>query len=326
MKAKLFKGDWMTYIVVIAIMFTMPLLSSCSGGGENDPISPVTPPVTPPTPVVSLPVATLKPSIVGLNKATLAANIIPNDNEVTVSFLYKKKAETDWITSTLPTKYSGKDSVKVTFEITNLTLNTEYEFLVKVVNKAGEVTSDATTFKTYAVSDYDGNLYHLVTIEGQTWLQENFKGTHFANGDEIPNVTSQDDWAALTTPGYCYYDNDPKNGVIYGGLYNWYVASDSRGLIKGMHSPKIEEWDVLLRCNDTSLRAAPPIWNGNNKSGFTALKGGYRGNKFDNTDGWFWSSTAYGNISAAAAIYQTGGISEPIGSKACGMSIRLIRN
>jgi len=83
-----------------------------------------------------------------------------------------------------------------------------------------------THFKTCAVSDFDGNAYRIVTIGNQVWLQENFKGTHFANGDPIPNVTDQSAWDAMTTPAYCWYNNDPKIGEVYGGLYNWYVASD----------------------------------------------------------------------------------------------------
>ena len=58
-------------------------------------------------------------------------------------------------------------------------------------NQAGIVISDMSEFETFAVIDYDGNLYHAVTIGDQVWLRENLRTTHYANGDPIPNVGSE---------------------------------------------------------------------------------------------------------------------------------------
>jgi len=331
MKARFFNGDLATYMVVLALMLVISL-NSCSGGGSDDPV-PIVPPVVP---TVMPPVAVIKPAInVGLNSATLVAKFIPNGDNVTVSFEYKTKESTDWVTNTLPTKYSGKDSIKVTLDLSNLTLNTEYNVRIKVVNKAGTVTSDVTSFKTYGVTDYDGNMYHLVTIGTQTWLQENLKTTHFANGDLIPNVTDNAAWVALTTPGYCYYDNDPKNGPIRGCLYNFYVAFDSRGFIKGYHVATADEWETLSRYNESaygndvwgSLRAAPPIWNGNNKSGFSVLKSGWRDDTFVNQHACFWTSTPYGpNSGEDIWFWDRGGDVGACSGRMVGEAIRLIKN
>ena len=48
-------------------------------------------------------------------------------------------------------------------------------------------------------------------IGGQIWLTSNWKSTHYNGGTAIPNITDNSAWAALTTGGYCNYDNDPTN-------------------------------------------------------------------------------------------------------------------
>jgi uncharacterized protein (TIGR02145 family) len=59
-------------------------------------------------------------------------------------------------------------------------------------------------------------------------------------------VSDKDAWANLTTGAWCYYENDAKNGVKYGKLYNWYAVNDARGLAPaGWHVPTDYEWEVL---------------------------------------------------------------------------------
>jgi uncharacterized protein (TIGR02145 family) len=61
------------------------------------------------------------------------------------------------------------------------------------------------------MTDYDGNVYHCVTIGTQVWTVENLKVSHLNNGTLIPNVTDNIAWGALTTPGRCVYNNDITN-------------------------------------------------------------------------------------------------------------------
>jgi uncharacterized protein (TIGR02145 family) len=61
------------------------------------------------------------------------------------------------------------------------------------------------------VTDYDGNIYPTVKIGDQVWIAANLIVKHYNNGDDIPNVTDNGDWAALTDGAWCYYDNDPDN-------------------------------------------------------------------------------------------------------------------
>ncbi len=92
--------------------------------------------------------------------------------------------------------------------------------------------------------------YKTVTIGNQVWMKENLNVSTFRNGDPIPEAKTAEEWQAAGTekqPAWCYYDNDPKNGVKYGKLYNWYAVNDARGLAPvGYHVPTDEEWSVLI--------------------------------------------------------------------------------
>ena len=92
------------------------------------------------------------------------------------------------------------------------------------------------------VADIDENVYETVQIGDQIWMAENLRTTHYKNGDEI----------TLYDP-----DNNPSNSEIYGKLYNWSNATDSRGIcMEGWHLSSDEEWIVLEEyigmCSGTS--------------------------------------------------------------------------
>ncbi len=71
------------------------------------------------------------------------------------------------------------------------------------------------------IVDIDGNYYNIVTIGSQTWMQENLKTTKYNDGTAIPLVTDPTTWINLTTPGYCWYNNDTATyKSTYGALYN----------------------------------------------------------------------------------------------------------
>ncbi|MEY3085574.1 MAG: hypothetical protein RL037_1754 [Bacteroidota bacterium] len=88
-----------------------------------------------------------------------------------------------------------------------------------------------------------------VTVEKQVWMTQNLNVDKFRNGDPIPIAKTDEDWEKAGTdgkPAWCYYDNDPKNGIKYGKLYNWYAVNDSRGLAPaGWHIPTDAEWTIL---------------------------------------------------------------------------------
>jgi uncharacterized protein (TIGR02145 family) len=140
-----------------------------------------------------------------------------------------------------------------------------------------------------------------VTIGTQTWMQRNLDVVTFRNGDTIPQAAGDSAWMAAAeneTPAWCYYNNDPANGAVYGKLYNWFALKDTRGLAPlGWHLPSDQEWTLMINTLDTSahllqmggaesVKAGPLLktaegWKeeaveANNSSGFTALPAGYR--------------------------------------------------
>lgn len=105
-------------------------------------------------------------------------------------------------------------------------------------------------------SDYDGNTYDGVIIGNQVWSTSNLKTTHYADGTPIPTGYSNSEWINLTTGAYSVYDYtlyeadgiDSEDEMIahYGLLYNWYAASDSRGLSNNGHVPLFSETEELI--------------------------------------------------------------------------------
>lgn len=178
--------------------------------------------------------------------ATLKAAVIPNLEGTTISFELKDSNNT-WTTKAVSGSFSGRDSIQIALDVSGLTPNMKYALIAKAANDDGVTVSDTSYFQAYAVSDYDGNLYHTVTIGEQVWLKENLKATHYANGDPIARETNLDVWMSTNTGIYTYYNNDPELGEIYGALYNYYVGVDPRGLIPGYHAPSDDEFFALAR-------------------------------------------------------------------------------
>jgi uncharacterized protein (TIGR02145 family) len=123
------------------------------------------------------------------------------------------------------------------------------------------------------------------TIGSQVWMAENLAVTKFRNGDPIPEAKSISEWVYASQnkqPVWCYYNNDIKNGLKYGKLYNWHAVNDPRGLApEGWHVPSIDEWETLenyLYNNQGKKMKSVSGWsknrNGTDESGFHGLPGG----------------------------------------------------
>ena len=125
-------------------------------------------------------------------------------------------------------------------------------------------------------------------IGTQQWMSKNLEVVTYRNGDIIPQVTDPTAWGNLTTGAWCYYNNDPANGAIYGKLYNWYAVTDPRGLApQGWHISTGAEWATLkdflggdVAANNKMMTTGSP-WNpinanATNASGFSCLPGGVR--------------------------------------------------
>ncbi|HEX4957634.1 MAG TPA: fibrobacter succinogenes major paralogous domain-containing protein [Lacibacter sp.] len=150
-----------------------------------------------------------------------------------------------------------------------------------------------------------------VTICSQVWMQKNLEVTTYRNGDPIPQVTDPNVWMTLTTGAWCYYNNDPATGAIYGKLYNGFAVHDPRGLAPaGWRIPTNDDWTVLTNCLGGEILAggklkekgtkhwAQPNTAATNSSRFTALPAGSMvaiDSRFMNLGltANFWSSTLY---------------------------------
>jgi uncharacterized protein (TIGR02145 family) len=194
------------------------------------------------------------------------------------------------------------------------------------------------------IKDGDGNIYTAVSIGSQTWIKENLKTTKYNDGTIIPYVTNTDDWKILTTPAYCWYNNDPTYKGVYGGLYNWYAVNTNKLCPDGWHVPSDTEWETLTDYLGGSELAggklkefgtahwSSPNTSSTNETGFTALPGGYRYHDgvsdLITYQGFWWSSTGNGPDYAwhRYMSYAGSNVSNSYTDKKKGLSVRCIRN
>lgn len=186
----------------------------------------------------------------------------------------------------------------------------------------------------------------VVKICNQIWMTRNWDGTTFRNGDTIPEVTDGTTWAALTTPAWCYYNNDPANGAIYGKLYNWYAVNDPRGFAPfGWRVPIEDDINDLVSClgslsvvggkmkqTGTTLWTAPNT-GATNESGFTALPSGSRDisvGAFSNigiNSSFWYNETYFANAKAFSVTYNSSALTPVFGlAYGVGISVRLIKD
>ena len=61
------------------------------------------------------------------------------------------------------------------------------------------------------------------------WAPENLNVDHFRDGTPIREARSRAEWDKCNReerPCWCYYDNNPANGITHGKLYNWWAVND----------------------------------------------------------------------------------------------------
>jgi uncharacterized protein (TIGR02145 family) len=214
------------------------------------------------------------------------------------------------------------------------------------------------------VSDRQGNVYNTVKIGNQWWMSENLKSTVYnSTGVALNTYSGGADWMALGqwNGAYVVYDNNNANDAIYGKLYNWQAVSSNNLCPTGWHVPTFGEWNILkayLMANGYAdpegseaigkSLASTTGWAAsimqytvgydqpsNNKSGFTGLPGGYRGEPGGNFNGlvsnaYWWSSSEYSpSITGSAYLFYlsatSGGLTQNFKLKTYGCSIRCMK-
>jgi uncharacterized protein (TIGR02145 family) len=298
-------------------------------------------------PTVSTLAATNIVSTGAVLNGTVNANYLSTD----VTFEYGTTTSYGHTVTATQGPVTGNSITNVSASITGLTAGETYHFRIIAKNSLGTTNGDDKYFTLHnanAISDYDGNYYNIITIGTQIWMAENLQTTKYSDGTAIPNVTDNTAWAALTTPSYCWYNNDVNYKTTYGALYNWYtvdVASNGGRNVcpLGWHVPTNTEWTTFfdylgvdasgkLKEAGTSHWASPNT-GATNESGFTALPGGHNtlGTFFQiNLAGWWWSSTVFSEIEgmaySRALFYDNIDITPQANLKTCGFSIRCIKD
>ncbi len=216
---------------------------------------------------------------------------------------------------------SGSGKSNYTGQLTGLLPGTEYFVRAYVISGPDTLYGDNILFYTedYSfVTDVDDNVYNTINIGSQTWMAENLKTTRYNDGEAIPLVKDEKEWAGLSAPGYCWYRNDDEAfKQDYGALYNWYAINTELLCPAGWHTPNDYDWMVLtiLLGGETNAGGklkqpgfsywVEPNTGATNDYGFNALPGGFRysdGKFYDfGFSAYWWTS---GDISARKAYFR----------------------
>ncbi|MCX6306896.1 MAG: fibrobacter succinogenes major paralogous domain-containing protein [Bacteroidetes bacterium] len=195
------------------------------------------------------------------------------------------------------------------------------------------------------VSDKDGNSYSTVKIGRQVWMAENLRTTKYNDGTFIQHIPANSVWGKLTTPGYCWYNNDSVvNKYTYGALYNWYAVETGKLAPYGWHIPTDAEWDTLASTLGGELIAGgklkekgtlhwqSPNTGATNETGFFALPGGIRftnGTFFNLGNVGIWGSATESDTASAWCRFMScssGSMNSSPSGKSTGFSVRCIRD
>jgi uncharacterized protein (TIGR02145 family) len=277
------------------------------------------------------------------------ANITKSNDNIRTASVKKAINEAKGLKGTIDMVYNSGERLKYTaVSGNNSTVMTDIP-----------TTDKTVTFTFSECKDGDNNYYPIVQIGNQIWMAENLKTTKYKDGTDIPQVTDNNAWSNLITPGYCWYDNNIANKDIYGGLYNWYTVNTGNLCPAGWHDPDNgPEFIILLtylRMNGYNTKeysgvakslASTSGWAsstipgavGNtdypalrNATGFSALPSGFRGSggSFQCLGGWayYWyQEYAYPEATTYVLIYLSDIFSGYNTDRKGGMSVRCVRD
>ena len=148
------------------------------------------------------------------------------------------------------------------------------------------VQGGSNAYETVAITQYT-NIF-TSTVGVVNWTVRNLNTDRLIDGTLIPEIQDKTEWANTSMPAWCYYNNDPANGPIYGKLYNVFAFNNGLLTIPGFRMATQEDYFGLFYYyrypdyNSSYFREAGyEHWNssfvsGLDSIGFKALGGGYR--------------------------------------------------
>jgi uncharacterized protein (TIGR02145 family) len=171
-----------------------------------------------------------------------------------------------------------------------------------------------------SVTDIDGNVYEVIKIGNQCWMQRNLTTTKYNDGTAIATGLNSSQWQNTTSGAYAIYNDNSDNDATYGKLYNGYAVASGKLCPQGWHIPTDAEFKTLelyLGMNESEIDLtgergtaeqiggklkSTSLWDSpnagaTNSSGFSALPAGTRNSVGDyiviNQYTDFWTSTPY---------------------------------
>lgn len=270
------------------------------------------------TDVATAAVSTTAASNIGETTATVGGNVADNGGVVLITRGIEYATSTNFSANTTNREIDDHNTTGTySIALSDLEDSTTYYFRAFAENTLGYAYGDTLSFITtatqggitYGVTDYDGNNYPSVIIGTQEWMMWDLEVTHYANGDVIPSIQSDNDWVSLDQNNekraMCDNPNSGQNNHTY---YTYQAALNSNsenpgnGQIQGAcptgwHIPSEDEWQTLeIHIGMSSADAASTGWRGTGLSmklksdglydgwslhgtddyGFSAIPGGYR--------------------------------------------------
>ena len=148
--------------------------------------------------------------------------------------------------------------------------------------------------------EYSNYWYETVDIYGQCWFAENLRTTYYANGEIIEGGLTDNEWVSTSEGANATVSEE------LGRVYNFMAVTNDGGLCPvNWRVPSAEDFDELSSALGDEvagyrMKASPPLWNGDNFSGFSGQATGYKGYN----GAWqgagsatFWTSSGVGATS-----------------------------